>query len=161
MNLKYTMKRTTMDINEIKDYIIKKYPNSCLACNYNEYYYDEQLIKECEDFFYYEKLNWCGCGSPEIVKKTIRDFLRILYDNKKELLDNKMRNWDWNRRDENFQERFGVKSVYDNELLLCLAYTLDAAEFTEHGSGIGGAWIDIEGEMFLWLLNQNEDLDND
>ena len=55
--------------------------------------------------------------------------------------------------------RFGVESVYDNELLLCFAYAMDAAEFTEHGSSIGGAWITEEGEMFLWLLEQNKELD--
>jgi hypothetical protein len=57
-----------------------------------------------------------------------------------------------------FSERFGVQTVYDNELLLCLAYTLDAAEFTEHGSGIGGAWITSEGKMFLWLLENEKDV---
>lgn len=38
------------------------------------------------------------------------------------------------------------------------AYTLDAIGLTEHGSGIGSAWLTEEGEMFLWLLNQNEKL---
>lgn len=134
-----------MDINEIKDYIIKKYPNSCLAKNYNNSYCDEQLIRECEDFFYYEKLNWCGCGDPEAAKMVIRDYLKIVdgnYDEKKNGL----------------RERFCVEYVYDNELLLCLAYALDAVGFTEHGSSIGGAWTDREGKMFLWLLEHNEDL---
>ena len=150
-----------MNINYIKDYIIKKYPNSCLASNYNDSYYDEQLMKECEDFFYYEKLNWCGCGSPDIVKKVIRDFLWILNITSNAWnFDRNKRNKLYKLRDEAFEDRFGVKSVYDNELLLCLAYTLDAAEFTEHGSSIGGAWIDEEGKMFLWLLERNEELDD-
>ena len=165
MDLKYTMKKTDMDINKISDYIIKKYPNCCLAYNIkNHDYYEEELIKECEDFFYYEKLHWCGCGIPETAKKTLRDFLRILYDHKKEL-EHKHPNYDWRtdwkRRENNFQERFGVHDVYGNELLLCFAYAMDAAEFTEHGSSIGGAWITEEGKMFLWLLEQNDELDND
>lgn len=152
------MKKKTMDENEISNYITRKYPDCCLAYNIkNHDYYKEELIEECEKFFYYEKLNWCGCGDPETAKKVIRDFLRILYDYKKE--DNA--NIAYHRKCKNFKERFGVDNVYDNELLLCLAYTLDAAEFTEHGSSIGGAWTTDEGDMFLWLLNQNDELDND
>ena len=137
-----------MNVNEIKDYIIKKYPDSCLAYNYKEeYYYDERLIEECEDFFYYEKLKWCGCGTPEIAKKVIRDYLEIV-------------NNDSDKKCDELKKRFGVEYVYDNELLLCLAYALDAAKFTEHGSSVGGAWLADEGKMFLWLLKHNEELDN-
>lgn len=39
-----------------------------------------------------------------------------------------------------------------NRLLLCLAYALDAAEFTEHGSSINRAWITDKGEVFLSTL---------
>lgn len=152
-----------MYVNKIKDYIIKKYPHSCLAENFDEYYYEEQLMKECEDFFYYEQLNWCGCGSPEIAKKVIRDFLRILNIKSSCTLDTNPKERDelYKTIENAFMDRFGVKSVYDNELLLCLAYTLDAAELTEHGSGIGGAWLTKEGEMFLWLLEHNEELDEE
>lgn len=56
------------------------------------------------------------------------------------------------------KKRFGVTSVHDNELLLSLVYTLDAAGFTEHGSSIGCAWPTKEGKMFLWLLEKDQDL---
>lgn len=153
-----------MELNTIKDYIIKNYTDSCLAHNYpgNEEYYDEcteELIEECEKFFYYEKLHWCGCGCPDAAKKVVRDFLRIIdviykdetsdwkftYESKKKLM----------------KERFNVESVYDNELFLCLAYTMDAAGFTEHGSSIGSAWLSEEGKMFLYLLEQNKELDDE
>lgn len=158
-------KGENMDINEIKDYIIKTYPNSNLAFNYagnKENYNNEQLIKECEDFFYYEKLNWCGCGCPEDAKKVIRDFLSILnITSDAWRFERDKRNELCALRDEAFKNRFGVGAVYDNELLLCLAYALDAAGFTEHGGSIGGAWIDTEGKMFLWLLEQNEELSDE
>lgn len=155
------MKEQEMNLTKIKDYIIKKYPDSCLTTNYqnNKNYYDEceeELIEECTNFFYYEKLNWCGCGSPEIAKIVIRDFLKILDT------DMKDKDIDWQIRSEKkhkmMKERFGVDSVYDNELLLCFAYAMDAAEFTKHGSSIGGAWISDEGKMFLWLLERDEEL---
>lgn len=133
-----------MNVNEIKDYIIKTYPDSCLAYNYNSSYFEELLIEECEDFFYYEKLNWCGCGYPDEAKSVIRDYLEVV--NKK--FDN----------DADFYDKFGVKYVYDDKLLLCLAYTIDAAGFTEHGTSIGGAWLTDEGKMLLWLLQQNKDI---
>lgn len=133
-----------MNVNEIKDYIIKTYPDSCLAYNYNNSYYEELLIEECENFFYYERLNWCGCGDPDIAKRVIRDYLEVIKDK----FDNNV----------TFENKFGVKSVYDNDLLLCLAYTIDAAGFTEHGSSISGAWLTEEGKMFLWLLQQNKDI---
>ena len=135
-----------MDINYIKDYITKNYPDSCVAVNYgNSTYVDPE---ELENFFYYEKLDWCGCGDPDSAKITVRDFLWALH----------VDIGSWEKREERFHEKFGVKDVYGNNLLLCLAYTLDAAELTEHGSSIGGAWLTEEGKMFLWLLEQNEDL---
>lgn len=147
-----------MNVNEIKDYIIKKYPESCLASNYqHNLYSDEELIEDCEKFFYYEKLNWCGCGDPEAAKRVVRDFLHILYTYKKD--ETKDWNVKYQKQRNMMMARFGVESVYDNELLLCFAYAMDAAEFTEHGSSIGGARITKEGEMFLWLLEQNKELD--
>lgn len=150
-----------MDINYIKDYIIKKYPDTYLAENIeHNNYYEEELMEACEDFFYYEKLHWCGCGDPNTAKRTIRDFLSILnITSDAWQLDGNSMDALYKKRDEAFEKRFGVKSIYDNELLLCFAYAMDAAEFTEHGSSIGGAWIETEGKMFLWLLKHNKELD--
>ena len=139
-----------MNITEIKNYIINHYPDSCLAVNTKNgcVYCDEELMEECENFFYYEKLNWCGCGSPEVAKRVVRDYLEaasLKSDEKREAL----------------KKRFGFDHVYDNELLLCLAYAVDAAELTEHGSSIGGAWLSDEGKMFLWLLKNNQELDEE
>ena len=133
------------NVNEIKEYIVKTYPESCLAYNYADSYSEEQLIEECENFFYYEKLHWCGCGAPNMAKEVIRDYLEVV----KVKFDSNA----------DFEEKFGVKFVYDDKLLLCLAYTLDAAGLTDHGSSIGGSWLTDEGKMFLWLLKQNRDID--
>ena len=59
-------------------------------------------------------------------------------------------------RDNMMKEAFGVKDVFNNELLLCLAYTMDAAGFTEHGSSIGWAWLTQDGEDFLYAIDEAE-----
>jgi hypothetical protein len=141
-----------MDFNTITNYIIEHYPESCLACN-NAGRTSWCDREELEDFFYYEKLNWCGCGDPDIAKTAIKDYLQCVYD----WQNDKSADSYINDR-KRFKERFGVESVYDDRLLLCLAYELDAARLTDHGSSIGGAWLTEEGKMFLWLLNQNEEL---
>ena len=140
-----------LTIDKIKSYIIKNYPQSCLAVNdaLGSLIADE-IFKDCEDFFYYEKLHWCGCGSSELAKRCVRDYLNILsikfYDRKKAKLE--------------LFSNFGEFTVCDNPLLLCLAYSLDAAKLTTHGSSIEGAWLTDEGEMFLWLLNKNKELND-
>ena len=90
-----------MDIAYITDYIIKNYPDSCVANNYDNIPYVE--LEELEDFFYYEKLKWCGCGDPDTAKITIRDFLWTLYTDH------------WERRAERLLEKFGVENVYKNK----------------------------------------------
>ena len=161
---------TEKHINEIAKYIIEKYPQSCLSQNSeNETNWElvsinslplsqsNDLRQQCEDFFYYEKLNWCGCGNPELVKFEILKYLRIL-------------NWCYNiefssrtydLKQHKFKDAFGVDNVYGHPLLLALAYTLDAAGFTEHGTSIGGAWITDEGRMFMFLLENNPDVINE
>ena len=126
-----------INLENITKHIMECYPNSCVAANYNCFY--EPTLEDCVDFFYYEKLKWCGCGNPDMAKRVVRDYLRIL--NEEDLCYKKTNNANnaYSRKCKMLSERFGTQTVYDNELLLCLAYTLDAAEFTEHGSGIGGA----------------------
>lgn len=147
-----------INLENITKYIIERYPYSFVAENYDRFY--EPTLEDCVDFFYYEKLKWCGCGDQDMAKRVVRDYLRIL--NEEDLCYKKANNAHnaYSRKCEMFSKRFGVQTVYDNELLLCLAYTLDAAGFTGHGSSIGGAWITSEGKMFLWLLERDENLNN-
>lgn len=157
---------------EIANYIIEKYPQSCISQNSKNdtnngwvtvsingvsLRQSSNLREQCEDFFYFEKLNWCGCGNPEIVKYEILKYLRIKdwwYD-----IDYSSETYKLLSR--KFREAFGVNDVYGSPLLLALAYTLDAAGFTEHGSSIGGAWITDEGRMFMFLLENNPDVVNE
>lgn len=128
----------------IKDYIVKNYPESCLSININEFgndYDKHDLLEECIKFFYYDKLDWCGCGRMEEAWKLIRDYLRIVSNgcNEQEL-----------------NERFGVKYICDDTLLMCLAYSLDAdrVKLTSHGGSINRPHLTQEGAYFLWLLRE-------
>lgn len=118
----------------------------------NEDYFDvwyQEANNEIEKFdciFYYDFLNFCGCGTPYKVKKVIRNYLRCLFD--------------FGNKKENMMKYFGCESIYDNDLLLYMAYSLDAEGFTEHGSGIGGAWLTELGIVYLWILDRI-DLEDD
>jgi hypothetical protein len=102
----------------------------------------ETEFKALIDYFYYSRLNWCGCGD----KETVRKFLDA--------------HRDFDNRQKKLQTYFGVEYVYENALLECLAYTMDAAEFTEHGFSISGAWLTEDGKDFLYCLEQNEAIKN-
>lgn len=136
----------TLTIRDVADYIIKHYPEKHYAyrlevgasCD------DNDLAHQCCEFFYYEILNWCGCGSPEDAQLCIRDYLYSLSD--------------LQTKQEHLKQLFGVEYVYDNKPLLCLAYMLDALGFTEHGGSVGGAWLTDVGRMFLLCLQNNQEL---
>ena len=127
-------------IKEIANYLIKKYPDSCLAINSQLDWFWKQKDKEIAsyriEYFHYEKLNWCGCGIKEMAMETIYEFL-------KQSKEPNMKR---------FEELYNCDRIEDNPLLLCLAYTMDSAELTTHSRTILGATISEEGEMYLDLL---------
>lgn len=107
-------------------------------------YFEDDSCKELAiiKYFYFWKLNWCGCGMPNNAIMTVSKFLHCMGE--KELDDRKNA----------LNAAFGVKNVYDNELLLCLAYTMDAAGLTEHGTSILWAWLTQDGEDFLYAIDE-------
>lgn len=125
---------------------------NCLTNNYNagwkDHWTDEEFYEEAYNVYRYEILNWCGCGTVEASNETLYHFLlstarSMIYGN-----DN------YAKADENRKKYFGVSSVYDNQLLMCLAYTADAAGLTEHGTGIGSAWVTVKGEVCKYLYER-------
>ena len=115
-------------------------------------------IEDAIKWFYYDLLNWCGCGDPKEALIAVRDYLSLVnYYDEHRTEDSQ----DFTRKDYDDQcaycnDKFGCKTIYDNPLLLCLAYTMDDKELTEHGSSISGAWLTGVGEMFLALLRTEE-----
>lgn len=75
-----------MKLSEIVEYIIEKYPKCCMSYNNDvvkgcrEKWYEESLIDPLMDFFSYELLHLCGCGTPEDAYELIRKFLTIRFE---------------------------------------------------------------------------------
>lgn len=143
-----------MKLSEIAEFVVKNYPDCCMSKNH-EYklgcrddWYEDYLINPLMDFFSYEIMGLCGCGSPENTHKVIRSVLNI-------------RN-DWMNRDIQYD---GVKKRYCSDLHIDLSddinygmlqyilYDLNDREILEHGSGVGGSWLTNLGKMYLDVLN--------
>jgi len=141
-------------------YYLKTYfPESCFSCNYTQYSslsYDD-IYEELYKTFRYEVLNWCGCGTPEEANKQVVKYLNLIDIPWRDKYDNALENLkDFNRKYAEYKELckkyFDCEEIYDNPLLLCLAYTMDAAGFSEHGSSIGGAWITSRGKIYRYAI---------
>lgn len=135
-------------LNEIRDFVVKKFPDCCLAHNYDHYTFDKDydlpvLAENLNDFFWTEYMNLCNCGMPYIAQEQIKKYLEII----KNVSDAK-----GNNSSEEMKAVFNVEYVYDAALLLFLAHVLDSYEFTSHGSSIGSAFITDLGRMYLDVL---------
>ena len=135
----------------IVEYLESVCEHNCLTTNYPNFkdiWDDEEFYENAYDVYRYEVLNWCGCGTVEASNETLYHFLlstsrSVIYEDD-----------GWAEADKNREKYFGVSSVYDNELLMCLAYTVDAAGLTEHGTSIGSAWLTAKGEVCKYLYEK-------
>ena len=104
-------------------------------------YNDSDLIAIIKQY-YYHKLQWCGCGMPGEAMRTIAKYLEA-------------RSLDYPQNKEKLNEYFPGGD--DNPLVLCLAYELDRAEFTEHGTSIYSCWLLDDGKYFLWAIKEADE----
>ena len=95
---------------------------------------------EIVKFYYFEKLGWCGCGCPSVVLETIAKYLESV-----EL--------PYEQRDAKMKEYFPPNGE-ENELVMCLAYTLDKAGFTDHGTSIFSCRLTDDGKRFLRAIKE-------
>ena len=72
--------------SEIAEFIVEHNHHCCMYYNNDvikdcrEDWYEESLIEPLMDYYMYEELNLCGCGSPEYTYETIRRYLHIKED---------------------------------------------------------------------------------
>lgn len=96
------------------------------------------------------KLNCCGCGSPQLTLNVIKEILNIRSSCE-----------DYNLRLKKIAELFGVTEMNDNlyGLYQYLLYQLDEIEILEHGSSVCGAWLTDYGKELLKQLNEFKEED--
>ena len=143
-----------MKLSEIAEHIIEKYPNCCMSNNNNvvkgcrEKWYEESLVDPLMDFFSYELLHLCGCGTPEDTYEIIRKILTIRFEwqsRKTSYEEVIMRYKDDLKLDSNNSSHYGI--------LQFVMYILDHNGILEHGGSINGCWLTNLGEMYLTVLN--------
>lgn len=135
-----------MTLKEITDYCKENFPDSCLAYNYPENVSEgEYLLKELHDFFAFEIIGLCGCGSKEASEVDIRNILRVCSEEPASP-----------QRKKALQDYFGVNSIYDSSLLQFMVYILNHVDLLEHGTSIGGSWITEFGKMCLYTFEHLE-----
>lgn len=141
-------------VKEIRNWIIEKYPDSCIAVNdknngpSSDDAVDNEgtncLLSEVRDHFLYEVMGLCGCGNTLSTMMDIRDYLMIVKISHEQSFDI-ARNM--------LEKRFGVKYVSDNSLLQFMAYILDHNGLTNHGTSINGAWLEDLGKKCLTVFD--------
>ena len=92
----------------------------------------------------------CGCGLPFETWEQVYRYLNVLIC---------IENEQWDELDK--RSRSFYKQNYG--LAQFMAYILDDKEYTEHGSGIGGAWLTDKGKDLLAILDTyvNEEIESD
>lgn len=139
----------------IADYLMTAFPDSCFAANRKNYpeFGLEDMANQIYKTIRYEVLDWCGCGAPEDADKQVIKYLTLISEPWKD------KHTPFKEQYEQYKamckEYFGCEDIYDNPLLLCLAYTMDAARLTEHGTSIGGAWLEERGKIYLYALKKH------
>lgn len=154
---------TMKNLNDIRNHIKENYPDSCIAHN-SPRTEGNELLEEISDFFKYEILGFCGCGCPESSERSVRDYLYAvnMRTDEKHIKDRDER---WSKSRQFLEEKFKIKYVTDDPLLQFMAYILDNANLTGHGSSINGAWIEDLGRTCLYIfdleLNELDRLENE
>lgn len=130
----------------------------------------EEKRTEFINDFYYDKLKFCGCGSPSDTLYVIKKVLNVIDVKIKRCEESKF--WDSNNYDlyrNDITECLNLKdeTIEDAQLSInegviqTFLYLLDSVGVLEHGGSVGGAWLSEYGETLLEHLNKlsDEELD--
>lgn len=114
----------------------------------------KELVGKIISLFYFEILNFCGCGMPEASCDYILALLSLFYNGK-----------DYNSI--RYQTLFGGDYTVDKQLVYNLSDErldfilkwLDSMSLTEHGTSVYGSWLTGYGTLIKTLLKIRKDLD--
>lgn len=96
---------------------------------------------------WFDRLKFCGCGSPELVLARVRDTLRAMKD-RSDRNNNGGAQDVWMDGCRKVNEAAGP----DDTSRYLLLYALDAAGLEEHGGSVNGGWPTQDGEQLLAFL---------
>lgn len=116
-----------------------------------EQWESEQKRSEFINDFYYEKLDFCGCGRPCDILYVIRNFLNAVKrkTDRWELPDYEKKHHEYYELSEKeIKESLNVKK--DDGVIDVFYNVLNNCDVLEHGSSISGSWLTEYG---LELLN--------
>lgn len=132
---------------------------------------EEKNRKIIQDF-YYNKLNFCACGSPSDILYVIKNVLNVIdvkwkemkRDTKNEYLEKICETYrddlkrTLNQKDENYEDDFSINDGVEQ----IIYNILNEIDVLEHGSSISVSWLTGYGKEVLNALNSinGDDLDN-
>lgn len=152
----------TTDIKEFKNVITdnlkaiiksiaEQFPESSFATEHVAddliYLQFDDVLKMAYEYFSYEIIGLCGCGTINNTIDYIVKYLTIVAY------------WTDNIRSDNIidirngmmHDNFNVENISDDPLLQFMAYILDDLNFTDHCSSINGTWITDLGRVCLYV----------
>lgn len=104
----------------------------------------EEALSHFRSYFYSEILNFCGCGSPisildEVILPLLDDFDYGPY--------------------ENFNRRTAEDDDVSEPLIEFFLHYFDALKLTNHGSSVGGSWLEESGRMWREVLRRSKGME--
>jgi hypothetical protein len=152
------MSEKTKILNKMKEFA-EKYnnPNDLLSMVEQSEKSGDVSYGDLINYMHINILSFCGCGNPYDNIEFVANGLELIKEHR-ELGDSLSET-----REESIK-RFGEYKKAREEffggdrMANFMLYWLDANEFTEHGSGVGGSWIDEKGYDFLELFEMLESL---
>lgn len=152
---------TDEELLEIAKYFIEV-KDTCMSWNYMDIDIEEEIknnrekvISDIKEEFTY-LLGICGCGNPELVLEGIYNLLILIRD-KSKVTNNGLSEEETNKTEEKYEELIGIGNGRKvNWTYLAILYLLDDKNFTDHGTGIYGCWIDKLGEYYLKIFSDKQ-----
>lgn len=153
---------TDEELLEIANYFINIKSNTCMSWNYAGRDIEEEIknnrekvISDIKDEFT-NLLGICGCGNPELVLEGIYNLLVIIRD-RYDTANNGLSKEETDKANEKYEELIGIGDDRKvNWTYLAILYLLDDKNFTDHGTGIYGCWIDKLGEYYLKIFSDKQ-----
>lgn len=114
---------------------------------------EDEAIELVKNFFY-EELDFCACGNPNLILEVIKNVL-LSYVGKYGVYGERKEHGQF-IKEVSIALGYGEVDINKNDIAYgvyqIIANLLDSKGYLEHGSSIGGAWLTSEGKELLEAL---------